>query len=295
MNDNFQQSCLLINKPPGISSNKVLTELKKKLNQKKAGFSGTLDPLASGLLIIFFNKATKLCSYFLDSDKKYEAIATLGKTSSTGDADGIIKDGSFIPNISINDLNELEKKFTGRISQIPPMYSALKYHGTPLYKYAREGITIDRKPRNIEIFKIEIKKINDINLSIKVHCSKGTYIRTLIEQIGEEIGCGAFLKKLVRTQIKDISLSKSVDFDKFLDIDSKDEVAKHLINIDMLLNNTYSCYIDELHKKKILNGNKVLIAENSRSFVKIYDKSSRFLGVGTINKNSELIPKKILI
>ena len=99
----------------------------------------------------------------------------------------------------------------------------------------------------------------------------------------------------MRTQIKDISLSKSVDFDKFLDIDSKDEVAKHLINIDILLNNTYSCYIDELHKKKILNGNKVLIDENSRSFVKIYDKSSRFLGVGTINKNSELIPKKILI
>ena len=295
MNDNFQQSCLLINKPSGISSNKVLTELKKKLNQKKAGFSGTLDPLASGLLIIFFNKATKLCSYFLDSDKQYEAIATLGKTSSTGDADGIIKDESFIPNISINDLNELEKKFTGKISQIPPMYSALKHHGTPLYKYAREGITIDRKPRNIEIFKIEIKKINDVNLGIKVHCSKGTYIRTLIEQIGEEIGCGAFLKKLVRTQIKDISLSKSVDFDKFLDIDSKDEMAKHLINIDILLNNTYSCYVDELHKKKILNGNKVLIAENSRSFVKIYDKSSRFLGVGTINENSELIPKKILI
>ena len=295
MNVNFQQSCLLINKPSGISSNKVLTELKKKLNQKKAGFSGTLDPLASGLLIIFFNKATKLCSYFLDSDKQYEAIATLGKTSSTGDADGIIKDESFIPNISINDLNELEKKFTGKISQIPPMYSALKHHGTPLYKYAREGITIDRKPRNIEIFKIEIKKINDVNLGIKVHCSKGTYIRTLIEQIGEEIGCGAFLKKLVRTQIKDISLSKSVDFDKFLDIDSKDEMAKHLINIDILLNNTYSCYVDELHKKKILNGNKVLIAENSRNFVKIYDKSSRFLGVGTINKNSELIPKKILI
>ena len=265
------------------------------MNQKKAGFSGTLDPLASGLLIIFFNKATKLCSYFLDSDKKYEAIATLGKTSSTGDADGIIKDESFIPNISINDLNELEKKFTGIISQIPPMYSALKHHGTPLYKYAREGITIERKPRNIEIFKIEIKKINDVNLGIKVHCSKGTYIRTLIEQIGEEIGCGAFLKKLVRTQIKDISLSKSVDFDKFLDIDSKDEMAKHLINIDILLNNTYSCYVDELHKKKILNGNKVLIDENSRSFVKIYDKSSQFLGVGTINKNSELIPKKILI
>ena len=295
MNDNFQQSCLLINKPSGISSNKVLTELKKKLNQNKAGFSGTLDPLASGLLIIFFNKATKLCSYFLDSDKKYEAIAILGKTSSTGDADGIIKDGSLIPNISINNLNELEKKFTGKISQIPPMYSALKYHGTPLYKYAREGITIERKSRNIEIFKIEIKKINDVNLCIKVHCSKGTYIRTLIEQIGEEIGCGAYLKKLVRTQIKDISLSKSVDFDKFLAIDSKDEVAKHLINIDMLLNNTYSCYIDELHKKKILNGNKVLIDENSRNFVKIYDKSSRFLGVGTINKNSELIPKKILI
>ena len=295
MNDNFQQSCLLINKPSGISSNKVLTELKKKLNQKKAGFSGTLDPLASGLLIIFFNKATKLCSYFLDSDKKYEAIAILGKTSSTGDADGIIKDGSLIPNISINNLNELEKKFTGKISQIPPMYSAIKYHGTPLYKYAREGITIERKSRNIEIFKIEIKKINDANLCIKVHCSKGTYIRTLIEQIGEEIGCGAYLKKLVRTQIKDISLSKSVDFDKFLAIDSKDEVVKHLINIDMLLNNTYSCYVDELHKKKILNGNKVLIDENSRNFVKIYDKSSRFLGVGTINKNSELIPKKILI
>ena len=138
------------------------------MNQKKAGFSGTLDPLASGLLIIFL-VSNQVVFLFLDSDKKYEAIATLGKTSSTGDADGIIKDGSSIPNISINDLNELEKKFTGKISQIPPMYSALKHHGTPLYKYARKGITLDRKPRNIEIFKIEIKKINDVNLGIKFH------------------------------------------------------------------------------------------------------------------------------
>ncbi len=291
----FKQSCILINKPSGISSNNTLKEIKKKLKQKKAGFSGTLDPMASGLLIIFLNKATKLCSYFSEADKKYEAVARLGKISSTGDGDGLISNGNPIPKLNITDLKILEKKYTGKISQVPPMFSAIKYNGRRLYDYAREGISVNRKSRTIEIFKIEIKKIDSKHLGINVSCSKGTYIRTLVEQIGEEIGCGAFLKKLVRTQIKDINISNSVTLDDFLSLQNAQDVKKHTINVDKLLNNTYSYIASSQEKTHILNGNKVKTDDKPCSNVKIYDQSKQFIGIGVINEQLELLPKKILV
>tara|TARA_B100000700_G_scaffold47420_1_gene49928 strand:- start:159 stop:1043 length:885 start_codon:yes stop_codon:yes gene_type:complete len=292
---NFNQSCILINKPSGISSNETLRQIKKKLKQKKAGFSGILDPMASGLLIIFLNKATKLCSYFSDADKEYDAVARLGKISSTGDGDGLISNGNSIPKLSKTDLKMIEEKYTGKISQVPPMFSAIKHNGKRLYKYAREGILINRKPRTIEIFKIEIKQIDSKHLGINVCCSKGTYIRALVEQIGEEIGCGAFLKKLVRTQIKDINISDSVTLDNFLALQNTQDIKNHIINVDKLLNNTYSYIASSQEKAHILNGNKVKIDDKPCSNVKIYDQSKQFIGIGIINDQLELLPKKILV
>jgi len=292
---NFTQSCLIVDKPSGMSSNEVLTKVKKKLNQKKAGFSGTLDPLASGLLIIFFNKATKLCSYFLNADKKYEAIAKLGQTSNTGDLDGKILTTNNIPDLSNVNLNSLEKKYTGIIKQIPPMHSALKYKGVRLYKYARDGINIERPPREIKIYNIKLNIIDDSHISIKVKCSKGTYIRTLIEQLGEDIGCGALVSKLVRTHINDICLSSSVNLDNFLNSSEKDICDKYITNVDKILCNTNSCYLSEVNKSKVLKGNKVIINEKPLEIVKIYDENKKFIGIGKINDNNELLPKKILI
>ena len=292
---NLKQSCILINKPSGISSNQTLTEIKKKLKQKKAGFSGTLDPMASGLLIIFLNKATKLCSYFSDANKTYDAIVRLGKISSTGDGDGLITNGKSIPKLGQDDLKILEKKYIGKISQIPPMFSALKHNGKRLYEYARDGIILERKPRIIEIIKIEIKQIDREHLQINVCCSKGTYIRTLAEQIGEELGCGAFLKKLVRTQIKDISIAESIELNNFLSLQNKQDIESHIINVDKLLNNTYSYYASSQEKAHIVNGNKVKIDEKPCLNVKIYDQSKQFIGIGTINEQLELLPKKILV
>jgi tRNA pseudouridine55 synthase len=291
----FKQSCILLNKPSGISSNDALKKVKKKLNQKKAGFSGTLDPLASGLLIIFFNKATKLCSAFINADKSYYALIKLGEISSTGDLDGEISATNYPIDIQNIDLKKIEKKFIGNISQVPPMYSALKHKGKRLYDYAREGIEIERPAREIYIHNIDLNVFDSEHLSLKVKCSKGTYIRTLAEQIGAELGCGALVAKLERTHIEDIDLSNSVKLEDFLLSSSEEICSKYLINVDLLVNNIPSCYLSSNNIEKVLNGNKVKINENTCEKIKIYDSNNVFIGMGEVNNNSELLPKKILV
>jgi len=292
MND-YKQSCLLLNKPPGISSNDALTKVKKKINQKKAGFSGTLDPLASGLLIIFFNKATKLCSFFLNSNKSYEAVIKLGFISSTGDLDGKIKTTNIAPNFK--NLNDIEKKYSGEVLQVPPMYSALKHKGIRLYEYARKGINIDRTPRKVVIQDLKLSILNDKELFLQVKCSKGTYIRTLAEQIGKDLGSGGTVTKLTRTCISNISLDNSIELQKFLNSSEKEIFQKYMINVDQLLSDTKSYYLSDCDVPKILNGNSIKTKEKSLNIVKMYDKNNLFLGIGEINENYELSPRKILI
>ena len=244
----FKQSCLILDKPSGMSSNQALAKIKKKINQKKAGFSGTLDPLASGLLIIFFNKATKLCSLFLGADKSYEAIIKLGYISETGDSDGEIISVKDVPNLNDHDLRVLEEKYTGVIEQVPPMYSALKHKGVRLYEYARKGINIERDARKVTIYNVKLDILDRGHLALKVKCSKGTYIRTLAEQIGEDIGCGALLSKLVRTKINNIDLSSAVNFEDFLSSSDKDICEKHMRNVDSILDNIDAYQLSETDK-----------------------------------------------
>ena len=291
----LDQSCIILDKPSGISSNNALKKVKQKLNQKKAGFSGTLDPMASGLLIIFFNKATKLCSMFLNANKNYEAIMQLGVISSTGDLDGDIISRNNVPKITENDLEKLEIKYTGTVSQVPPMYSALKHNGIRLYEYARKGIHIDRPSREINIFKIKLNLIDKDHISIKVKCSKGTYIRTLVEQIGNDIGCGALVSKLRRTKINEIDLSKSIKLGDLISLPEEDIYKKYIINADKLLHDINCCYLSEINIKKIINGDKVKINDNACAIVRIYDLDKNFIGIGKINDNFELSPNKIFV
>jgi tRNA pseudouridine55 synthase len=187
---------LLVDKPVGLSSNAALQKAKKALRAAKAGHAGTLDPLASGLLIVLFGEATKFAGPLLDADKEYIATLKLGERTSTGDAEGAILQTR---PVGVERLAQVLEKFTGEIEQVPPMHSALKHKGTPLYRLARRGEEVERAPRKVRISRLEVLECTPPRLVLRVACSKGTYIRTLAQDIGEALGCGAHLAALRRT------------------------------------------------------------------------------------------------
>jgi tRNA pseudouridine55 synthase len=189
---------LLLDKPVGPSSNGVLQEAKRLLGARKAGHGGTLDPLASGLLLLLFGEATKLAGLLLDQDKEYLATVKLGETTATGDAEGEILERREVP-VDRPDLDAVLERFRGEIEQLPPMHSALKRDGVPLYKLARQGKAVERASRRIRILELEVASFEPPRLNLRVRCSKGTYIRTLAEDIGAALGTGAHLSGLRRT------------------------------------------------------------------------------------------------
>ncbi len=192
---------LLLDKPTGITSNLAVQKVKRLFHAAKAGHTGSLDPLATGLLVVCFGRATKIANYLLSADKRYEVLLKLGVTTETGDTDGKVtarQDASFITDYAVS---QGIKHLAGSIEQIPPMFSALKYRGTRLYKLARKGIEIERQPRKIQIYKLVLTKREGDLLHIYVHCSKGTYIRVLVEDLGRYLGCGAHVVNLRRTSI----------------------------------------------------------------------------------------------
>lgn len=205
-----------INKPEGISSAQAVTRVKKILKVKKLGHTGTLDPFATGLLLCTINKGTKISRFFLGGDKRYTARICLGIKTDTYDLTGEIISRVPVEGIESLENSEIEKvvqSFSGVQNQVPPAYSALKHNGQPLYKLAREGNPVQKPPRQIEVFDIKILKIQLPNIDIDVHCSSGTYIRSLAYDIGEKLGCGAHLSRLCRTQSSHFRLENAVDLD----------------------------------------------------------------------------------
>ena len=204
---------ILVNKPVGITSFKLVHIIKKKLHVKKAGHCGTLDPLASGLMIVLVGKYTKLQDKFMKQDKVYYATIKLGIKTDSGDLDGKIISQSDYSHVTKDIIKQACNDFTGKISQIPPMYSALKVNGQKLYELARKGITIERKPREITIFSIELTDYQKDNFSIRVKCSSGTYIRTLSEDIGAKLKTDTVLTKLIREEIGTYKLTDALNID----------------------------------------------------------------------------------
>jgi len=207
------KNILLINKPSGITSYDVIRILKKKLHPKKIGHAGTIDPLASGLLIVLIDEATKQSEKFMALEKRYRVEMQLGIKTDTGDIDGKLTQMCNIPELNEVKIKKVLKKFEGRIKQIPPVYSAIKYKGKKLYEYARAGIKVKIKPRFVEIKKIKLVSFNRETIELRVDCSKGTYIRTLVEDIAKKLETVATVSRLVRERIGKYSVNQAVNID----------------------------------------------------------------------------------
>jgi tRNA pseudouridine55 synthase len=287
---------LLLDKPLGLSSNDALQKTKWLLRAEKAGHTGTLDPLATGVLPLCFGAATKFSALQLEAVKTYEATAVLGIKTSTGDAEGEVIATRAV-NVTQADIERVQQQFTGPISQVPPMHSALKKDGKALYEYARAGITLEREARNVTIFKLNIAlaQENNAQTAIKIVAivSKGTYIRTLGEDIGEALGCGAHLSSLRRTDTGGLSIENAVTLQQ-LETMSDDERMNCLQPVDSLLAGHAEVTLDSDNAGRFLSGLRRRVNQPDAEQVAVYgDKPRALLGAAHI-KAGELIPTRLL-
>ncbi|KAB0657180.1 tRNA pseudouridine(55) synthase TruB [Burkholderia diffusa] len=288
---------LLLDKPVGLSSNDALIRAKRLLLAKKAGHTGTLDPLASGLLPLCFGEATKFSQDLLEADKTYEATMRLGVRTTTGDAEGDVLDTRAVE-CDRTAVEAALARFTGEIVQVPPMYSALKRDGKPLYEYARAGQTVEREGRNVTIHALDLLACELPDVTFRVTCSKGTYVRTLAEDIGEALGCGAHLTMLRRTGVGALTLEHAVTLDALSDAT---EAARDawLQPVDALLSTFPLVRLDEACAKRFLHGQRLPLsaldpidaAEGER--VRVYDEV-RLLGVAR-KANGVLAPERLVV
>ena len=289
---------ILLDKASGNSSNFVLQQVKRLFGANKAGHTGSLDPLASGLLPICLGQATKVAQFLLDSDKRYFVRAKFGQVSSTGDSEGKIVNFGSTKGIDESSIRAILLKFIGAINQVPPMYSALKRNGTPLYKLARKGIEIERSPRAVTIHEINFLDLDDEVASLDISCSKGTYIRTLVEDIGKSLGCGAHVVELRRTGFAHFDLSESKTYEqlsklKEQNLESLDSV---ILGADEILPNLESVYLDSEQTSDIRLGKKIeYLGFNSSQKLKLYDHNEQFIGIGESNLMSEILPKRLFV
>jgi tRNA pseudouridine55 synthase len=207
--DNWE-GVLLVHKPIGITSHDVVARLRRHLGLKKIGHAGTLDPMASGLLIMLIGRATKASHYFSSKDKVYEGVFQLGITTDTQDSDGQILETKFVPEFSEDDLKAAMAAFTGDQYQLPPMYSAKKIHGKPLYKMARKGLEVEREQRFIHVYSFDLIAYQPPMVEFRLVCSKGTYVRTVAHDVGQRLGCGAHLTRLCRTRSGEFDLEQAL-------------------------------------------------------------------------------------
>jgi tRNA pseudouridine55 synthase len=295
---------LLLDKPQGISSNHALQKVKRIFSAKKAGYIGTLDPLATGMLPICFGECTKFAYYLTKSDKRYHVIAKLGEKTSTSDSDGVILNKRPIL-FTASQLQFSIKELTGSIDQIPSMYSAIKYNGIPLYKYARQGLNIKRNTRKISIYNIYSIRQEKNLIEFKVFCSKGTYIRTLVEDLGEKLGCGAhviFLRRLQVGSYSDSKLVKISDLYKLLNkkdiknIDFFKKIDDLLMPIDSPIDFLPKVYLSPKELYSFQLGQAVYSDSDIKySLVRVIEKKNKkFVGLGKINKEELLIPYRLL-
>ena len=287
---------LLLDKPLGMSSNAALQAVKRLFNARKAGHTGSLDPLATGLLPLCFGEATKISAYLLDADKTYDAEVRLGITTSTGDSEGEITAERTIENIDESLVREVLSGFLGEIEQIPPMFSALKKNGQPLYKLARQGIEVERAARRVVISKLELLGMDEDRLRVLVTCSKGTYIRTLAEDIGAALGCGAHLASLRRTASGPFSIEGAADLKSIQDLAGSEGLLEDLLlPADSALGRLPQVSLDERSATFVIQGNKVRLADRPcDGMVRMYGPMQKFLGIGEITADGCVAPRRIM-
>jgi tRNA pseudouridine55 synthase len=288
---------LLLDKPLGISSNQALQKVRYLFKAKKAGHTGSLDPLATGVLPICFGEASKVTPFLLDSNKSYTCTAQLGETTTTGDKEGDSLQTREIKPFSLDELEAVLDKFRGDISQVPPMYSALKHNGQPLYKLARQGIEIKRKERAVTIFELDLLDQTTDSITLHIKCSKGTYIRTLAQDIGEALGCGAHLSMLRRTEVEpfDCTTLYTIDEIEKLAADKQQTLEETLLAIDSALPQHPSLVLSDDELKRIKYGLKVSRRDLPNSqIIRLYDQDSTFIGIGRLSSDKQLTARRLM-
>lgn len=246
-------------KEAGFTSHDVVAKLRGILGQKKIGHTGTLDPMATGVLPVCCGKATKVCELLADRDKTYQAVCRLGVVTDTQDMTGKVLEEASVKNVTEEDVTQAVESFLGESTQIPPMYSALKVNGKKLYELAREGKTVERKPRPITISKIEILQmdIEECTFSMEVTCSKGTYIRTLCHDIGQKLGVGAAMQNLVRTRVGNFSIEDALTLEELETLfqEQKEAFQRRIYSVDSLFGGYARLQIKKAYARKLANGN----------------------------------------
>ncbi len=283
---------LLLNKPVGMTSNAALQQLKRLFAAERAGHTGTLDPMASGLLPICLGEATKFASELLECSKQYVARIRLGERTDTGDAEGTVIERREVA-VSAAQLVEALGRFRGDIEQIPPMYSAIKHQGRPLYQYARRGTEVERKPRRVHVSAIELRQFAASEALVALTCSKGTYVRVLAEDLGLALGCGAHLSGLERTGVGALQLAQAHGLDELARLDDAGRCAR-LQPVDSLLKDRPSIAISDPLLSRFLHGQSIRPGGELRGKVRVYGPGGLFLGVAMAGPCGVIEPLRLL-
>lgn len=289
----------LLDKPQGMSSNDIMQKVKRIFQANKAGHTGALDPLATGMLPICLGEATKFSQFLLDADKRYLVTAKLGERTDTSDAEGQIVETREVKVKTPEILTALEQ-FRGDILQVPTMFSALKHNGKPLYEYARQGITVDREARPITIFELNFIEYNAPYLTLEVHCSKGTYIRTLVDDLGEALGCGAHVTMLRRTAVADYPTEKMLDWNALQALAEPQDLSlldALLLPIDTAVAKLPALTLNESQTQSIGFGQRIKFDNLNRlqGQVRLFSHENRFLGVAVIDENNVIRPQRLVV
>ena len=274
------EGILVVNKPAGYTSHDIVSKIRKQLNIKKVGHTGTLDPLATGVLPILLGNGTKLSQYLMNHDKEYIATIKLGEKTESGDLEGKVIEQKAVPNFSKEQVQEVLANFKGKQNQIPPMYSAIKVNGKKLYEYARNGEMVVIEPREIEIYNIELVECDSKEISFKVQCSKGTYIRSLCENIAEKLGTVGTMSALKRTQVGEFRIENAISID---DIENEEVVRQHIITPEKLFLDKGIMKLTQRELVHFLNG--VKLSKNCEDGLYRIYVDNKFIGIGKVKGN----------
>lgn len=284
---------LLLDKPVGLTSNGALQEVKVLYNARKAGHTGSLDPIATGLLPICFGEATKISSFFLDADKRYKTVFRLGESTNTGDAEGELV-FSAPADVSDESVEAALATFRGCIQQVPPMYSAIKHRGQPLYKLARQGIEVERKPRAVNVYQASWRRLDADRIEVELHCSSGFYVRTLAHELGERLGCGAHVASLRRIGVGSFSVDHAVSLEQLRCAQCVEDLDRLLIPADEGLSDLPDVMLSADAAYYLCRGQPVRASSAPRSgWVRLYAKEAGFLGVGQVLADGRVAPKRL--
>ena len=287
---------LLLDKPKGVSSNHALQRVRRLFQAQKAGHTGTLDPMATGLLPICLGEATKFSSYLLEADKVYRTRVELGVMTDTGDAEGAVMEQHAVPSLTVDDVEAVLSRFRGDIDQVPPMYSALKHQGKKLYELAREGKHVERAARRVSVYDARLLSFDGTAFELEVSCSKGTYIRTLAEDIGKALGCGAHISQLRRLKTGPFLADAMWTLEALEALADQAALEAELMPVDVLVDHLPSLTADDTAHSRLAHGQPATLTTGTlapEALARLY-YAETFIGLGVVKGDQEVAPKRLL-